>query len=291
MLIDILIVIIGISAILRGHEIGFVRQLFSTVGFFGGLFIGAALEPETVKLAHSSGSRSIITIVTTLGCALILLTVGEIIGIKLKHRVMVRRINSVDNVFGSFLSIVSLLASIWLTAAILNSVQIPSVQSQVRSSRIIAQLDKILPSAPNVIADLGQLIDPNGFPQVFVGDEPTPTQSIALPNLGDLATAVYKDKDSVVKVEGEGCGGVVEGSGFVVGNGLVATNAHVVAGIRHPYVDDSNGSHSATPIWFDPNLDFAILRVPNLAGPALPLSTSGHRNTGCRHGIPRRWAI
>ena len=50
---------------------------------------------------------------------------------------------------------------------------------------------------------------------------------------------------------------------------MIATNAHVVAGISHPYVQDGNGTHSGTVIWFDPDLDFAVLRVPNLAGHSL----------------------
>ena len=79
-----------------------------------------------------------------------------------------------------------------------------------------------------------------------------------------LQSAVAKDDASVVKIEGLGCGGLVEGSGFDVGSDLVATNAHVVTGIAHPYVIDSNGTHSASLIWFDPNLDFAVLQVPGL---------------------------
>jgi S1-C subfamily serine protease len=139
----------------------------------------------------------------------------------------------------------------------------------------------VLPNAPTVIADLGNLIDPNGFPQVFIGNEPAPRTNINLPSLGSLQHAVNLDKNSVVKIEGQGCGGIVEGSGFDVGSDLVATNAHVVAGIRHPYVQDANGSHNGTVIWFDPNLDFAVLRVPNLAGQSLVLSSSH-----ISHGTP-----
>jgi S1-C subfamily serine protease len=288
MLVDILIAVLVISALFRGKEIGFVRQLFSTRGFFGGLFIGALLEPHIVRLVHTSQSRSIVTIVTTLGCALILLSVGEYIGIRLKHKVLLNRINSIDNVLGSLLSIVSILISIWLTASILNSLPIPSVQNAIRSSWIVARLDAVLPSAPNVIGDLGSLIDPNGFPQVFLGNEPSPTQNVPLPNLGALEAAVTADRASVVKVEGQGCGGIVEGSGFIVGNGLVATNAHVVAGIKHSYVDADGGTYSAKAIWFDPNLDFAVLRVPGLYGKALTLSSAHVSNAtpGAVMGYP-----
>jgi S1-C subfamily serine protease len=273
MLIDVLIIIFAISSVVRGKEIGFVRQLFSTIGFFGGLFIGTYLQPFTVTLVHSSESRSIVTIVTTLGSALILLALGEYIGAIVKHKVMQRNIDSVDNVLGSVLSLISLLVSIWLTVAIINSLPLPTIQEDFRESRIITALDRFLPSAPSTIADIGKLIDPNGFPQVFIGSEPTPSQSVALPNLGALSAAVADDRASVDKVVGQGCGGIVEGSSFIVGNNLLVTNAHVVAGIRHPYVDDTNGTHSATVISFDPNLDLAILRVHNLAGTALPIVT------------------
>lgn len=269
MIIDIAIVIFAISALYRGREIGFVRQLFSTAGFFGGLFLGAWLQHYTVQWAHSQAGRSLITLATTLGCALIFLSIGEYIGIRLKHRVVFRRINVLDNGFGGLLSVVSLLLTIWLLAAVVGSVPVPALQNQLKASKIVGALDRALPSAPGVISNLGRLIDPNGFPQVFIGGEPTPNRQVSVPPLGDLQAAVNQDRASVVKIEGQGCGGVVEGSGFVVGSNLVATNAHVVAGIRHPYVQDGNGSHGGSVIWFDPDLDFAVMRVSNLAGHSL----------------------
>jgi S1-C subfamily serine protease len=268
-IIDIAIVIFAISALYRGREIGFVRQLFSTVGFFGGLFLGAWLQHYTVHWAHSQAGRSLITLATTLGCALLLLSVGEYVGIKLKHKVVLKRINILDNGFGGLLSVISLLLTIWLLAAVVSSVPLQGLQSQLRESRIVRALDRALPSAPSVIGSLGRLVDPNGFPQVFIGGDPTPNKQVSVPSLGDLQAAVDQDRESVVKIEGQGCGGVVEGSGFVVGSNLVATNAHVVAGISRPYVQDGDGTHGGTVIWFDPRLDFAVLRVPNLAGHSL----------------------
>ncbi|HET9174287.1 MAG TPA: MarP family serine protease [Candidatus Saccharimonadales bacterium] len=273
-MVDLLILIFLISALYRGREIGFVQQLCSTIGFFAGLFLGTSLAPHTIQLTHSALSRSLITLITTLGSAFILLTAGEYIGIALKQRLQSSHLHSADNFLGAFLSAGSLLVAVWLGAAILMNLPYPGLQSSLRSSRIVSQLNHSLPSAPTVIASLGHIIDPNGFPNVFIGGEPTPPSSINLPSSSALLAAVNKDKSSVVKIEGEGCGGIVEGSGFVVGSDLVATNAHVVAGIAHPYVDDANGTHSAVPIWFDPNLDFAVLRVPNLAGSPLLINTA-----------------
>jgi len=273
-LVDILIIIFLITSVFRGKEVGFVRQLCSTIGFFGGLLLGALLEPHLVGLAHSQISRSLITLSTTLGCAFILLTAGEYVGILLKTRFYAKPLNKVDNILGSVLALVSMIIGVWLSAAIIQSLPNPALQTAVKESRIVSLLTSKFPAAPTIIADLGHLIDPNGFPQVFTGSEPRPSDSnVALPDLGTLTAAVNKDRDSIVKVEGQGCGGIVEGSGFVIADGLVVTNAHVVAGISNPYVQDANDTHRATAIWFDPDLDLAILKVNNLAGKPLPVST------------------
>lgn len=280
MIIDIAIIILAIGSFYRGREVGLVRQLCSTVGFFGGLLLGSVwLEPHTVGLVHTQANRALITVITTLGSAIIFLSIGEYIGLRLKRFVILRRFNFFDDSLGGLLSVVSLLFSIWLVAAVINASPFPGLQATLRSSHIVSRLDKTWPQAPNVVADLGHLVDPNGFPQVFIGNEPTPPAHINLPSLGDLKTAVNRDEASVVKVEGQGCGGTVSGSGFVVGSNLVATNAHVVAGIASPYVQDGNGTHSATVIWFDPNLDFAVLSVADLAGSSLTIDTA-HLNAG-----------
>jgi S1-C subfamily serine protease len=274
MIIDLLIIAFGISALYRGREIGFVRQFYATVGFFGGLFFGAFVQPHVTNLVHTENARAFLAVMTTLGCAILFLTIGEYIGIRLKRRLEFKRINRFDTVFGAGLNVISLLLSTWLVAALLVALPLPQVQHALQNSRIISGLNRLLPDAPRLVADLGNLINPNGFPDVFIGNEPIPNTNIDLPSLGELQPAVEQTRNSVVKVAGQGCGGVVDGSGFVVGPGLVATNAHVVAGIKQPYVQDTNGTHKATAVWFDPNLDFAILRTSDLAGQPLTIATT-----------------
>lgn len=266
---DILIVLLVISAAFRGREIGFVQQLFSTIGFFGGLLLGALLQSHTVSLVHGEVNRTLVTLGTTLGLAFLFLVIGEYVGALLKRKLRMGKADSVDNALGAVLSVLTVLIAVWLSAAVIKSLPSPSLQQQVRESRIASALSRNLPYAPSVIAGIGHLIDPNGFPLVFSGGEPTPPEHINVPSSSALRAAVTKDRASVVKIIGQGCGGVVDGSGFVVGNDMVVTNAHVVAGIKHQYVQDSNGIHSATAIWFDPTLDLAILRVSNLAGDPL----------------------
>jgi S1-C subfamily serine protease len=277
-LVDTILILIFLSALVRGRELGLMREVLSDASFIGGLFLGATLQPYVLHLAHSESARMVLGFGFVLGCALLCLTVSELIGAILKTHLVRFKVNKVDAVFGAIGGGITFIIIIWLLAPVLISLPYPRLQQDVRGSFIVAKIDRSLPKAPNIVAELGHVIYPNGFPQVFTGIEPSLPASTPLPDLGPLTAAVQKDQISVVKVEGRGCGGIVEGSGFVAGNGLVATNAHVLAGVANPVVLDKNGEHTATPVWFDTDLDFAVLHVNNLAGTPLTITGSKTAN-------------
>lgn len=203
------------------------------------------------------------------------MTIGEYAGLRLKFRLRDAKItNMLDKIFGSILAAVTLLAAVWLGASIFRNIPDSGWQRQIRNSRIVTLLDNNLPSAPGVLTKLGHLIDPNNFPQVFTGLEPALQTDAPLPDMGELNPAVQKVRASVVKVEGEGCSNIVEGTGFVAGDGAVVTNAHVVAGVKSPFILDQKGKHGAKVVLFNPDLDIAILRAENLAGKPLPIDSA-----------------
>ncbi|MBX6333772.1 MarP family serine protease [Candidatus Saccharibacteria bacterium] len=267
---DLFIILFLIAAIIRGSEVGFVRQFCSTVGFFTGLFLGAWLNSLISPAANTPQGRALLAFLVLVSLALMFMALGEYVGTLIKVRLRDARItDKVDKVFGSMLAGVTLLAAVWLGAAIFRNVPDSGWQRQIRNSRVVALLDNKLPSAPEVLTRLGHLIAPNNFPQVFSGLEPELKTDAPLPDMGELNPAVQQVRASVVKIEGQSCNNIVEGSGFVAGSGLVVTNAHVVAGVRDPFVLDQNGRHDARVVLFDPELDIAILRTDGLAGKPL----------------------
>lgn len=274
-LIDILIVLFFITALMRGVELGIVRQLFSTSGLLAGLFVGAFVQGKLIHLAHTPATKALLVLTVITVSIGIFSTAFEYGGMIIRQRLERARrakiLDQADRALGSAMAGATLLAAVWLIASIFVNVPAQSIQKQVRSSVIIAQLNKSLPPAPNVVAKLGHLIDPNGFPNVFTGLEPHIDTDTPLPSIGDLDPAVSAARASVVKIQGAGCGGISEGSGFVGNNNMVITNAHVVAGVKKPIVIDANGEHSTSVIWFDPDLDIAVLRTSNLAGKPLNL--------------------
>src|SRR5207253_10695218 len=90
-----------------------------------------------------------------------------------------------------------------------------------------------------------------------------------------------------VEVEGEACGRIQEGSGWVAAPGLIVTNAHVVAGERNTRVLTIDGSSlAARVVAFDPDADLAILSVPDMRAPALPMASPEVGAVGAVYGHP-----
>lgn len=79
--------------------------------------------------------------------------------------------------------------------------------------------------------------------------------------------------DATVTVRADGCGPRTQmGTGTSVGEGLVVTAAHVVAGAdRVDLVDDRDETTTADVVLFDPALDVAALRPVTAPGRSVPL--------------------
>jgi S1-C subfamily serine protease len=115
------------------------------------------------------------------------------------------------------------------------------------------------------------------------------------PDLGAPPAAISLDPAlvtqvaaSTVKVEAEACDRIQDGSGAVVGDGLVATNAHVVAGAEEVVVvrGDDGERIDAAVVAFDPDRDLAVLSAPDVDRPALPITDIEIRGEGAVFGYP-----
>ena len=95
-----------------------------------------------------------------------------------------------------------------------------------------------------------------------------------------------------MKVEGQACDRIQEGTGFVAADGLVVTNAHVIAGESRTRIETSDGRQLATTVVaFDPNRDLAVLRVPGLGLPALTEGEGHVDDRGALFGHPGGGAL
>ena len=271
---DIVIIILLLADIVRGARIGFSRQFFSFAGFWGGLFLAALLAPVVTHYTTSTTTRLAIILTITLVVVVALSSLGEFLGIKLAHLAHHFKVGLLDRGLGGVFGAVLVGLSVWILTAMFLNLPSNTISQEIQQSRIVRLVDGVLPPAPSFIARIQRLIDPNGFPQVFLGPEPKAGAVDGVATTAEANRAIAADSAATVKIQGFGCGAEISGSGFIVAPGIVVTNAHVVAGISRPLVLDRNGIHPATALLFDPNLDLAVLRVPGLTTAPLTLTNS-----------------
>jgi S1-C subfamily serine protease len=171
-----------------------------------------------------------------------------------------------DRVAGLVLGLVAGVFLCWAVGAVL--LYLPGetdLRREVQRSLILSEINDVVP--PERFLEELERVDPIG---VFLG----PPAIVPPPEKG-IATDkdVVRASNGVVRVTGIACGLGVEGSGWVARPGLVVTNAHVVAGIRNPRIDVPSGkAFVSTVVAFDSTNDLAVLRVPGLRAPVLPLA-------------------
>ena len=270
-------IIVGFTLLMAvwGYAQGLIVGGLSLAGFAGGAFAGSRLGP----LLLEEGSRSPYAPLSALVGALFLggmLASGlELLGYHLRRR-LGERLGMLDGAGGAVLVGCLGLCLAWLGGAV--ALQTPGareLREPVQRSAILSELNEILPPSGPLLQALARF-DP--FPSI---DGPAP--DVAAPD-----ARIVRDPDvrgaaaSVVKVLGTACGLGVQGSGWVAADGVVVTNAHVVAGQDDTTVQigGEGPSHDAEAIWFDPTNDLAILRSSGIGGaPALRLDRDARQGT------------
>jgi S1-C subfamily serine protease len=285
-LIDLLVLLLLGLAIAGGFRRGAALQLVTYAGLFLGLLLGAVLAPKVAGLAKSQTLQAVLALGTFLAIAGIGDALGFLVGRRVWAAARASRLSRVDSVAGSVVAVVAVLMATWLIGLNLASGPFPAVSKEIQKSVFVRGLDKLLPPPPSLLTQVRQFLNRFGFPEVFSGLPPPPAGPVEGPTKGETARAAAGALDSTVKIVGQACNAIQEGSGFVAADGLIVTNAHVVAGVHDPAIQqqDQSGSVSATTVLFDPDLDIAVLRVSSNPGPVLHL-LAGEAERGAKGAI------
>jgi S1-C subfamily serine protease len=249
--------------------------------------VAARMLPLVLDRVESSqpGNRLLIALAVLLGGAL----GGQALGLAVGGRASSALPTSsrpLDRAAGAVVGGGGVLVAVWLLLPAMADVQ-GSAASLVRDSSIARAIHDVAPEPPDAVAALRDLVDESGIPRVFddlrraPDTGPPPAASGIAPDILQRAAA------SSVRVEGEACGKLQEGSGWVAAPGIVVTNAHVVAGEDETVVfPEGSDELDATVVAFDSSRDLAVLAVPELERPPLPLVDSDRGAIGAVLGHP-----
>src|SRR3954453_18692313 len=274
-------VIVAFTLVLAfaGARQGFVVGALSLAGFALGAVIGTRLGPLLLPEGSQSPYAPLIGLMgALLGGALLASGFGGLAH-KLRMGIRISGFGMLDGLLGAVLSAAGALGIAWIAGAA--AVQIPGqrdLRSEVRRSAILQHLNEALPPSGPILNALGRF-DPLPAIRGPSADVPAPRAATARDPDVRAATA------SVVKITGTACGLGVEGSGWVAGDGLVVTNAHVVAGEDDTQVQVGGQGErlDAVAIAFDPHNDIAVLRVDGLG--ARPLAMRSNPPSGASAAI------
>ena len=269
-LLDVVLLLLLALSAWGGYRRGAVLQVAGLTGLVLGFAVGIWLSPHVAGLVRSDLAKAGVALGTVLVLGGVGDAVGSVLGIKLRRRAIGTRFKSADAVGGSALSVGALVLAIWFLGINLAAGPFPSVARALQRSAVVRVVDAALPPPPVLATQLGNVLDIIGFPDIFAGLPPLPADPVPQPTRGLAAQAARDARGSLVLISGPACNEIIQGTGFVVADDLVLTNAHVIAG-SSPRVEWEGQSFDAVPVLFDDDLDAAILRVEDLDAPALTL--------------------
>jgi hypothetical protein len=258
-------IIVAFTALMAfwGYARGLIVGALSLAGFAGGALLGSRLGPLLLAEGSSSPYAPLAALIGALAVGAVLAAGLELLGFRLSHR-LGSRLGVLDGVGGAALVGCLGLGLVWIGGAVaLHTPGASDLREPIQRSAILQELNERLPPSGPILQALARF-DP--FPQI---EGPAP--DVAPPT-----AAIARDPDveraggSVVKVLGTACGLGVQGSGWIAADGVVVTNAHVVAGQDDTTVQvrGEGPRLDAQAIWFDSRNDLAILRVPGVSGVA-----------------------
>jgi S1-C subfamily serine protease len=271
-------IIVGITLLMAlwGWAQGLIVGGLSLVGFAAGAFAGSRLGPLLLSEGSESPYAPLVALVTALVVGGVVASGLELLGFAVRRR-MGEQLGLLDGLGGAVLVGCLGLGLAWLAGAV--ALQTPGareLREPIQRSVILRELNAVLPPSGPLLRALAR-IDP--FPRIR-GPEP----GVGPPDARTVRDPeVRRAGRSVVRVLGTACGLGVQGSGWIAGDGVVVTNAHVVAGQDDTTVQPRGEGprYDADAIWYDSRNDLAILRAPALSGlPALAL------DVGARPGTP-----
>ena len=265
---DWIILAFTVLMALWGYQQGLIVGLLSLLGFAAGAFAGSRLAPLLLDEGSRSPYAPLFSLVLALFLGGLMATGLEVVGFHVRHR-MGDVLGTADGVGGAALVACVGLGVAWIAAAVV--LQAPGTpreaRREIQRSEILRRLNSVLPPSGPILKSLARL-DP--FPRINA-----PAPDVRAPD-----SRIGRDPDvrraarSVVRVLGTACGLRVQGSGWVAGDGIVVTNAHVVAGQDDTVVQvvGDGPDHDAEAVHFDPRNDLAILRASGVSGvPALQM--------------------
>ncbi|MDH4141211.1 MAG: MarP family serine protease [Chloroflexota bacterium] len=291
--IDVIAILLVILAVLLGYRSGALPQLSGLLGAVAGGALAILALPLLAEPIGDipPGFRPFVVLAGLLVAVILGEWIGSAIGRRFARALGTGALSSADRAAGAFVGAAQALLIVWLAGGLLAIGSVPRLTDTARTSEVVRGLDAVLPPPTEVAAGLGELLDTTYLPEVFVGFEPLPRPAVDRPTSAAVQAFAASAAASTMRVTAAACGLVSSGSGILVADRYVVTNAHVIAGAHGDGIRVSTADGTladATVVLFDPDFDVALLHTDRIAATPLRFaSTDPERgDVGAALGYP-----
>ena len=288
LILDLVLALALLSYAVSGYRQGLVVSALSLAGFLGGGALGLWLLPLVLQQSAWVQAHEVVRVVALVVGVFLVASLGQGVMVRLGSRIRsherLRAVKAIDSLLGAVAVSAAFAVLAWFIAGAVRPAAPPPLARAIGESRVLQTINGVVPSQTGqLFAGFREMLDRNGFPRVFEGLTPEPILPAQPPDAGAATTAAVRAAaSSIVKITGvaTSCDRGQEGSGWVIAQDRVVTNAHVVAGMSQPSVriGGVGTSYPARVVVFDPQRDLAVLAVPGL--PAQPLRLGSGLDAG-----------
>jgi len=275
LVLDVLLVVVFIGALVNGYRAGLLHTAAGLVGLVLGGIASYFVMPWVASLVPAPEWRAPAAILAALMLLSLGAWLGAVVGGALRHGARAVKLGVLDRVLGAIGNLIVTAFVIALVGSGVSAMGVPVLSPAVAGSRVLSTLDQVTPApVRNLLAEFRTAALGEGIPwlvEVLDG----PTEAPELPSGGIDDAELARAAASVVRITGTAfqCGSNLSGSGFVVAENRIVTNAHVVAGVTEPIVEaPGQPAVAGRVVAFDPANDLALIAVSGLETPPLAIA-------------------
>jgi S1-C subfamily serine protease len=276
-ILDILLLLLLIGYTVAGFRGGFLRGAASLVGVVAGAVAAYLLIPVVGSWVPEPMWRIVAVVFTAITLVVLGHSVGARVGSGIRSRLRRSPLRIVDRLLGAAVGGVTAALIVAVLAPSVTSLAVPLVSQAVGSSAVVRAIGDATPDPVQAfLARVRSAVVDGGLPlitEALGGITTSPELPLAETGTPELTRAA----NSVVRIAGNAfeCGQNQTGSGFIVAEGRIVTNAHVVAGVTEPIVElPGGGALPGRIVYFDPAKDLAVIAVDGATPPPLPLAST-----------------
>ncbi|WP_166997855.1 MarP family serine protease [Paramicrobacterium fandaimingii] len=275
-IIDVVFVVVLLVALIGGWNRGLLHTIGAIAGMIAGGLVALLIMPLVSGAIPAAGWNVAAALASGLIVVGIGISVGSWLGRLIAGPVRKLKLGIVDRLLGAIVSGLVALLVVMTLGMSTSALGIPTLTQAMASSTLMKTLNDVTPTPVlGAISQFRGLVISDGLPSIL--DAAGVPSDVTIPNADTQTPALRTAAESVARITANAptCGTRSAGSGFVIGDDLIMTNAHVVAGASAVVVEPPGElPRAASVVYFDADADIAVLDVNGLSAEPLPFTAN-----------------